>query len=33
LHNGDSAATKVASFIYLVPPTTELMAYAMFGET
>jgi drug/metabolite transporter (DMT)-like permease len=27
------AATKVASFFYLVPPTTALMAYAMFGET
>ena len=32
-HNGDLAATKVASFFYLVPPTTALMAYAMFGET
>ncbi|MGP1676115.1 MAG: DMT family transporter [Burkholderiales bacterium] len=27
------AATKVASFFYLVPPCTALMAYAMFGET
>lgn len=27
------AATKVASLFYLVPPTTALMAYAMFGET
>jgi drug/metabolite transporter (DMT)-like permease len=27
------AATKVASFFYLVPPTTALMAYAVFGET
>ncbi len=27
------AATKVASFFYLVPPTTALMAYGMFGET
>ncbi len=27
------AATKVASFFYLVPPTTALMAYAIFGET
>jgi drug/metabolite transporter (DMT)-like permease len=27
------AATKVTSFFYLVPPTTALMAYAMFGET
>jgi drug/metabolite transporter (DMT)-like permease len=27
------AATRVASFFYLVPPTTALMAYAMFGET
>jgi drug/metabolite transporter (DMT)-like permease len=26
------AATKVASFFYLVPPTTALMAYAMFDE-
>ena len=25
-------ATKVASLFYLVPPTTALMAYAMFGE-
>jgi drug/metabolite transporter (DMT)-like permease len=29
----EGAATKVASFFYLVPPTTALMAYAMFGET
>ena len=27
------AATKVASLFYLVPPTTALMAYFMFGET
>ena len=27
------AATRVASLFYLVPPTTALMAYAMFGET
>ena len=27
------AATKVASLFYLVPPSTALMAYAMFGET
>ena len=27
------AATKVTSFFYLVPPTTALMAYPMFGET
>jgi drug/metabolite transporter (DMT)-like permease len=27
------AATKVASFFYLTPPTTALMAYAIFGET
>jgi drug/metabolite transporter (DMT)-like permease len=27
------AATRVASFFYLVPPTTALMAYAIFGET
>ena len=27
------AATTVASFFYLVPPTTALMAYFMFGET
>lgn len=27
------AAIKVASFFYLVPPTTALMAYVMFGET
>ena len=27
------AATKVASFFYLVPPVTALLAYAMFGET
>ena len=27
------AATKVTSFFYLVPPTTALMAYGMFGET
>lgn len=27
------AATKVASFFYLVPPVTALMAYALFGET
>ena len=26
------AATKVASFFYLVPPTTAVMAYAIFGE-
>ena len=26
-------ATRVASFFYLVPPTTALMAYAVFGET
>jgi len=29
----EGAATKVASLFYLVPPTTALMAYAMFGET
>ncbi|MFA5913212.1 MAG: DMT family transporter [Burkholderiales bacterium] len=27
------AATRVTSLFYLVPPTTALMAYAMFGET
>jgi drug/metabolite transporter (DMT)-like permease len=27
------AATRVASLFYLTPPTTALMAYAMFGET
>lgn len=27
------AATRVASFFYLVPPVTALFAYAMFGET
>jgi drug/metabolite transporter (DMT)-like permease len=27
------AATRVATFFYLVPPTTALLAYAMFGET
>lgn len=27
------AATKVASLFYLVPPSTALMAYVMFGET
>jgi drug/metabolite transporter (DMT)-like permease len=27
------AATTVASFFYLVPPSTALMAYFMFGET
>ena len=27
------AATRVASLFYLVPPTTALMAYAIFGET
>jgi len=27
------AATKVASFFYLVPPTTALMGYAIFGES
>ncbi|TSA14695.1 MAG: DMT family transporter [Betaproteobacteria bacterium] len=27
------AATRVASLFYLVPPSTALMAYAMFGET
>jgi drug/metabolite transporter (DMT)-like permease len=27
------AATKVASFFYLVPPVTALMAYFIFGET
>jgi drug/metabolite transporter (DMT)-like permease len=27
------AATTVASFFYLVPPTTALMAYPIFGET
>lgn len=27
------AATTVASFFYLVPPCTALMAYVMFGET
>ncbi len=27
------AATRVASFFYLVPPTTALMAYCVFGET
>ena len=27
------AATTVASFFYLVPPATALMAYFMFGET
>ena len=27
------AATQVASLFYLVPPTTALMAYFMFGET
>jgi drug/metabolite transporter (DMT)-like permease len=28
-----SAATQVASFFYLVPATTALMAYGLFGET
>ena len=27
------AATRVASFFYLVPPVTALMAYFIFGET
>ena len=27
-----SAATKVTSLLYLTPPTTALMAWAMFGE-
>lgn len=27
------AASKVASLFYLVPPTTALMAWALFGET
>lgn len=27
------AATKVASFFYLVPPVTALFAYVIFGET
>ena len=27
------AATKVASFFYLVPPVTAVMGYLMFGET
>lgn len=31
IRNG--AATRVASLFYLVPPSTALMAYAMFGET
>ena len=31
IRNG--AATTVASFFYLVPPCTALMAYLMFGET
>lgn len=31
IRNG--AATKVASFFYLVPPVTALFAYAVFGET
>jgi drug/metabolite transporter (DMT)-like permease len=31
IRNG--AATRVASLFYLTPPTTALMAYAMFGET
>jgi drug/metabolite transporter (DMT)-like permease len=29
----EGAATKVTSLFYLVPPTTALMAYPMFGET
>lgn len=28
-----SAATQVTSLLYLTPPTTALMAWAMFGET
>jgi drug/metabolite transporter (DMT)-like permease len=27
-----SAATSVTSLLYLTPPTTALMAWAMFGE-
>jgi drug/metabolite transporter (DMT)-like permease len=27
------AATRVTSLIYLSPPTTALMGWAMFGET
>jgi drug/metabolite transporter (DMT)-like permease len=27
------AATQVASLFYLVPPTTALMAWPLFGET
>ena len=27
------AATRVASLFYLVPPTTALMAWPLFGET
>jgi drug/metabolite transporter (DMT)-like permease len=26
------AATKVTSFLYLVPPTTAVMAWFLFGE-
>ena len=28
-----SAATSVTSLLYLTPPTTALMAWAMFGES
>jgi len=28
-----SAATQVTSLLYLTPPTTALMAWAMFGES
>ena len=28
----DTAATSVTSLLYLTPPTTALMAWAMFGE-